>query len=136
MLKWIVQTRIVLWCVFLFISFSYFPLKSDLLRYYFRKFFHAPVLFLDDPRATGQPAPLNWNTLPQQEVTEHQGPISVRTFGKHVAELHADGDIGFSKEYEVIQSNQDQHVSEQSQMPENRVKNRYLNIIACKMLFI
>lgn len=46
--------------------------------------------------------------------------------------LHADGDIGFSREYEAIQSSaNDLHLScEHSQMPENKSKNRYLNIVA------
>ncbi|KAK9718919.1 Fibronectin type III domain [Popillia japonica] len=93
-----------------------------------RKFFNAPYYYLDDPSCPGQ-ASLDWNATPNP-ATEHKGPIPVNMFSKHVAELHADGDIGFSKEYEIIQLNQDQHTSEHSQHPDNRVKNRYLNIIA------
>ena len=54
---------------------------------------------------------------------------------QHVADLHADGDIGFSKEYEAIQaaSAQDHHPAEHSQHPDNKQKNRYLNIVACKL---
>lgn len=50
-----------------------------------------------------------------------------------MADLHADGDIGFSKEYEAIQaaSAQEHHPAEHSQHPENKQKNRYLNIVAC-----
>ena len=55
-------------------------------------------------------------------------------FPQHVATLHADGDIGFSKEYEAIQSAsfQEELCSEHSMSEENKNKNRYLNIVACK----
>jgi receptor-type tyrosine-protein phosphatase gamma len=61
--------------------------------------------------------------------------IPVHLFAKHVMELHADGDIGFSKEYEAIQaaSTQEEYTSEHSQHPDNKQKNRYLNILACKL---
>lgn len=57
---------------------------------------------------------------------------------QHVADLHADGDIGFSKEYEAIQaaSAQEHHPAEHSQHPENKQKNRYLNIVACGFIQI
>lgn len=60
--------------------------------------------------------------------------MPINEFAKHVAELHADGDIGFSKEYEAIQNESinEEFPSEHSQHPDNKQKNRYLNIIACK----
>ena len=53
---------------------------------------------------------------------------------QHVARLHADGDIGFSKEYEAIQaaSAQEELTAEESEHPDNKQKNRYLNIVACE----
>lgn len=55
-------------------------------------------------------------------------------FPQHVATLHADGDIGFSKEYEHIQSvsYQGELSSEHSMNEDNKNKNRYLNIVACE----
>lgn len=55
-------------------------------------------------------------------------------FSRHVAQLHADGDIGFSKEYEAIQAEatKEDYTAESSDHPENKIKNRYLNITACK----
>lgn len=66
---------------------------------------------------------------------EKREAVLVENFAKHVSQLHADGDIGFSREYELIQSESiaDEHASEHSQHPDNKGKNRYLNIIACKI---
>ncbi|XP_071054817.1 putative receptor-type tyrosine-protein phosphatase mosPTP-1 isoform X3 [Onthophagus taurus] len=96
-----------------------------------RKFFSAPYYYLDNPPCAVPTSSLDWN-VPPEENGEYKGPIPVNMFCKHVAQLHADGDIGFSKEYEIIQgiATQDEHSSEISQHPDNRVKNRYLNITA------
>jgi receptor-type tyrosine-protein phosphatase gamma len=98
-----------------------------------RKCFRVSYYYLDDPPCSVPTASLDWNAPPDGN-SEHKGAIPVHLFPKHVAELHADGDIGFSKEYEAIQAEAttDEHTSEHSQHPDNRVKNRYLNIIACK----
>ncbi|XP_023940262.1 uncharacterized protein LOC112047381 isoform X2 [Bicyclus anynana] len=58
--------------------------------------------------------------------------VRARQFPAHVASLHADGDIGFSKEYEIVVSKSaaSGHTSHHSYRPENRLKNRYLNITA------
>ena len=60
--------------------------------------------------------------------------MPVALFPQHVSTLHSDGDIGFSKEYEAIQSAsfQGELGSEHSMNEDNKNKNRYLNIVACK----
>ncbi|CAH1153716.1 unnamed protein product [Phaedon cochleariae] len=94
-----------------------------------RKCFRAPYYYLDNPQCST--AALDWNITPEPDA-DHIGPIPVALFARHVQELHADGDIGFSKEYEAIQNDavNDVNSSEHSQHPENKPKNRYLNIIA------
>ncbi len=62
------------------------------------------------------------------------GAVSSDLFGDHVASLHADSDIGFSKEYEEIQRSTGKEGDlpfEHCKHPENKGKNRYLNIVAC-----
>ena len=62
--------------------------------------------------------------------------MPVSAFGRHVSALHADSDIGFSKEYEEVQrlsqSKECDFPFEHCKHPENKIKNRYLNIVACE----
>lgn len=107
--------------------------KSLFRPFEHRKCFHSNYYYLDDPN---QPQLLP-NVDLEAPITvggEIHNPIHVEDFSKHVAQLHADGDIGFSKEYELIQNESivDEHSSEHSQHTDNKAKNRYLNIIACK----
>uniref|UniRef100_A0A182N755 Putative receptor-type tyrosine-protein phosphatase mosPTP-1 n=1 Tax=Anopheles dirus TaxID=7168 RepID=A0A182N755_9DIPT len=98
-----------------------------------RKCFHAAYYYLDDPQPCqgAQAGLIDWEG-PSEVGGEVRCPVSVADFAKHVAQLHADGDIGFSKEYEAIQGEalNDEYPSENSQHPENKGKNRYLNVIA------
>ncbi|XP_063219446.1 tyrosine-protein phosphatase 99A-like isoform X2 [Bacillus rossius redtenbacheri] len=90
-----------------------------------RKCFQAAYYYLDDPPRS-LPANFDW-----MDSTDPKSSIPIHLFSKHVAELHADGDIGFSKEYEAIQAASIyDYSSEHSQHPENKQKNRYLNILA------
>ena len=45
-------------------------------------------------------------------------------------------DVGFSKEYEEIRADSclDEYTAQDSQHPDNKDKNRYPNIVACKYL--
>lgn len=91
---------------------------------------------MDDPPPQSSNAPLvDWEA-PVDVCGEIHSPVPVHEFSKHVAELHSDGDIGFSKEYESIQNESitEEFASEFSQHPDNKAKNRYLNIIACKCI--
>lgn len=76
---------------------------------------------------------MDWE-VPVKIGDEIRAAVPVNEFAKHVASLHADGDIGFSREYEAIQNecSSDDLACEHSQHPENKRKNRYLNITACK----
>lgn len=99
----------------------------------FRKCFHAAYYYLDDPPCQPAQLQVDWEA-PVEVGGEVRSAINVHEFAKHVAELHADTDIGFSKEYESIQNECviEDYASEHSQHPDNKLKNRYLNITACK----
>ena len=59
--------------------------------------------------------------------------IRVGDFLNHVRALHADSDNGFSNEFEDIASQtRTDLMADASYLPENKAKNRYVNISACK----
>lgn len=102
-----------------------------------RVYFHAAYYYLEDPPFVSHTVP----TLPNSDWWKHKEEsrvVSVDSFAKHVAGLHVDGDIGFSKEYDIIQeeSINFDFSTEASQLPENKSKNRYLNIVPCKLINI
>ncbi|KAL5237711.1 hypothetical protein ACI65C_005121 [Semiaphis heraclei] len=95
-----------------------------------RVYFHAAYYYLEDPPFVSHTVP----TLPNSDWWKHKQEshvVTVDGFARHVANLHVDGDIGFSKEYEIIQeeSMNFDFSTESSQLPENKSKNRYLNIV-------
>ncbi|KAK2726948.1 hypothetical protein QYM36_007700, partial [Artemia franciscana] len=107
-----------------------------------RKYFQAAYYYLDD---APPPTPPNgvgvaWDggsavikaESEDGDPPEEKGPIPVPLFPKHVIALHADGDIGFSKEYEAVQSGNlsTKTTTDHSMHPDNKGKNRYHNIVA------
>ena len=63
--------------------------------------------------------------------------IKVCDFLNHVRALHADSDNGFSNEFEDITSQtRTDLMADASYLPENKAKNRYVNISACKFIFL
>ena len=96
-----------------------------------RRHCQAAYYYLDEPqdasRATNSPQPSE--TYDNSEFDS----IMVIDWAKHVQRLHADSDIGFSREFEQIQqANQKNNAltCDHSQLAENKHKNRYINIVA------
>ncbi|KAL5284291.1 PTPRZ1.2 family protein [Megaselia abdita] len=104
---------------------------SKTFKNWFTKCFHAAYYYLDDPPNHMSPPQIDWE-VPVEIAGEIRASVPVNEFFKHTSSLHADGDIGFSREYDAIQNEcvSDDLPSEHSQHPENKRKNRYLNIIA------
>ncbi|KAK8771955.1 hypothetical protein V5799_024803 [Amblyomma americanum] len=91
-----------------------------------KKYFQAAYYYLDDPPGN-RASPQLSETFDDSEYAS----VHVSQWAKHVADLHADGDIGFSREYESLQQATDLDLSsDYSQMAENKGKNRYVNIVA------
>jgi receptor-type tyrosine-protein phosphatase gamma len=118
---------------------------------FWRKYFQAAYYYLDEPAnstLTRGSSPQmtesyddeldvgctnNMHTSASHEYPHgEQKSIPVSLWAKHVQNLHADGDLGFSREYEAIQaaSNDSTLTCQHSQMLENKAKNRYVNIVA------
>ena len=55
--------------------------------------------------------------------------LSVHEFERHVRNLHANGDLLFSQEYSALKPNR-QFTWDNTLDPDNRIKNRYNNIVA------
>ncbi|XP_017023737.2 tyrosine-protein phosphatase 99A isoform X3 [Drosophila kikkawai] len=115
------------------IIFSCFGIILIIMAFFLwsRKCFHAAYYYLDDPPHHPNAPQVDWEN-PVKIGDEIRAAVPVNEFAKHVASLHADGDIGFSREYEAIQNEciSDDLPCEHSQHPENKRKNRYLNITA------
>ncbi|CAG5118032.1 unnamed protein product, partial [Candidula unifasciata] len=99
-----------------------------------RKCYQAAYLYLA--------VPSNGHSI-QQTVVQVEEPIGgsldkqypdidALDFIDHVKHMHMDGDIGFSQEFDEINriSFSDKLLFESSNLPDNRNKNRYINIVA------
>jgi len=98
-----------------------------------RQYFKAAYYYLDEPHRPAPPASgiPNWENEPGPEG--QRGPVAASDFEDHVYRNHADSDSGFSKEYNEIQKFCAKSVKtthEHSAHPDNKCKNRYLNIVA------
>ena len=109
----------------------------------FRKYFNESYYYLDESPATPAPSivpdwdieqPMALNTTEGGPEHKKKTAIPAHMFNAHVNLLHADGDIGFSKEYEAIQamSTQEEFPADSSYLADNKLKNRYHNVVACK----
>lgn len=114
-----------------------------------RKYFNESYYYLDESPSTPAPSIVpDWDIERPSSTTTSLGSssgssnssgmtkssIPAHLFIRHVAALHADGDINFSKEYEAIQSMspQEDFPADSSYLEDNKLKNRYHNVVACK----
>ncbi|KAL3853318.1 hypothetical protein ACJMK2_016867 [Sinanodonta woodiana] len=95
-----------------------------------RKYYHAAFHYLAVP--TNSNTPPNTVLFPPESVDENQYPVvRVEDFIEHVKHLHADSDDGFAQEFADINNHTPTDIpAEHSYHPENKVKNRYVNISA------
>jgi receptor-type tyrosine-protein phosphatase gamma len=107
-----------------------------------RKYFNESYYYLDESSpSTPSPSVVpDWDTESAvssggSESSKMSTAIPAHLYIQRVASLHAEGDVGFAKEFEAIQamSEQESIPSETAQLPDNQQKNRYPNVVACEI---
>ena len=60
--------------------------------------------------------------------------IPAHLFIGHVASLHSDGGTGFDREYAALQAltEKEEFPADSSGLADNKLKNRYHNVVACE----
>ncbi|BFZ08813.1 hypothetical protein BsWGS_11851 [Bradybaena similaris] len=96
-----------------------------------RKCYQAAYLYLAVPN-NGNSIQATVVTVDEPSEEKHYPDIDVTDFISHVKRMHMDGDIGFSQEFDEINRTSfvDRYSCDSSNLPDNRSKNRYINIVA------
>lgn len=109
-----------------------FILLSILGFVIWKKYCETAYYYLDEPPKLVPPVGIpDWEEEPGPDG--ERGAVNVEDFPAHVTRLHADSDIGFSREYDEILRYCTKSVNathDHSSHPDNKHKNRYLNIVA------
>ncbi|XP_078727705.1 receptor-type tyrosine-protein phosphatase gamma-like isoform X3 [Lampetra fluviatilis] len=94
---------------------------------YWRKCFQTAHFYVED-----NDSPRVIPAIPLAAMPEEMEGIPVKQFPRHVARLYADGQRGFAQEFEEIQRSTMGNgvTADQTNHPENKSKNRYINIVA------
>ncbi|XP_066520016.1 receptor-type tyrosine-protein phosphatase gamma isoform X2 [Hoplias malabaricus] len=96
---------------------------------YWRRFFHAAHVYIEDRNS---PRVIRNESFPALSIPDDQEAIPVRQFIKHIMELYSNNHHGFSQEFDEVQHciADVKITAEHTNHPENKHKNRYINIVA------
>ncbi|KAI7807360.1 putative receptor-type tyrosine-protein phosphatase gamma [Triplophysa rosa] len=96
---------------------------------YWRRFFQTAHFYIED---RSSPRVIRNDSIPILSPADDVEALPVRQFLKHIMELHANSQHGFSQEFDEIQhcTSDMKITAEHSNHPDNKHKNRYINIVA------
>nr|XP_023664558.1 receptor-type tyrosine-protein phosphatase gamma-like isoform X1 [Paramormyrops kingsleyae] len=99
------------------------------LMVYWRRFFQTAHFYVED---CSSPRVVVHESTPVITIPDDMDAIPVKQFLKHVMELYSNNQHGFSEEFEAVQhcTSDMKITAEHSNHPDNKHKNRYINIIA------
>ncbi|XP_075039434.1 receptor-type tyrosine-protein phosphatase gamma isoform X2 [Mixophyes fleayi] len=122
-LEWIVPLMVVSALTF----FCLILLLAVLV--YWRKCFQTAHFYVDD---SSSPRVVPNDNIPIIPIPDDMEAISIKQFIKHISELYSNNQHGFSEDFEEVQRcTSDMNITaEHSNHPDNKHKNRYINIVA------
>uniref|UniRef100_A0A8C1I8M3 protein-tyrosine-phosphatase n=1 Tax=Cyprinus carpio TaxID=7962 RepID=A0A8C1I8M3_CYPCA len=96
---------------------------------YWRRFFQTAHLYIEDRNS---PRVIHNDSLPVLSTADDLEAVPVRHFIKHIMELYSNNQHGFSQQFDEVQhcTSEMKITAEHSNHPDNKHKNRYINIVA------
>ncbi|KAK7145118.1 hypothetical protein R3I94_011273 [Phoxinus phoxinus] len=96
---------------------------------YWRRFFQTAHFYIDDRNS---PRVIRDDSFPIISTADDLEAVPVRQFIKHILELYSNNQHGFSQEFDEVQhcTSEMKITAEHSNHPDNKHKNRYINIVA------